>query len=42
MNVKKYLDSTYLKTAGREDFDGQCQNSYFIQEAIDEDFKLMR
>lgn len=44
MNVKKYLDSTYLKTAEQGGLD-EAGNvkivKSFIQEAIDEDFKLI-
>lgn len=44
MNIKQYLDSTYLKTASQADLD-ESQNMVvvrkFIQEAIDENFKLI-
>lgn len=44
MNIKQYLDSTYLKTASQADLD-ESQNIVvvrkFIQEAIDENFKLI-
>ena len=44
MNVKQYLDSTYLKTAaqaGLSEADNIEVNKKFIQEAIDEKFKLI-
>jgi deoxyribose-phosphate aldolase len=44
MNVKKYLDSTYLKTAEQGGLDEAGNVKIvkgFIQEAIDEDFKLI-
>jgi deoxyribose-phosphate aldolase len=44
MNIKKYLDSTYLKTnsqAGLSENDNEVVAQGFIQEAIDEDFKLI-
>ena len=44
MNVKKYLDSTYLKTAEQGGLDETGNVKIvkgFIQEAIDEDFKLI-
>tara|TARA_R110000868_G_scaffold144149_1_gene362877 strand:- start:3831 stop:4574 length:744 start_codon:yes stop_codon:yes gene_type:complete len=44
MNIRQYLDSTYLKTAAQAGLDEE-QNSVvvkkFIQEAIDENFKLI-
>lgn len=44
MNIKDYLDSTYLKTAKQAGLN-ECENEIiakrFIQEAIDEDFKLI-
>lgn len=44
MNIKQYLDSTYLKTAGQAGI-SESQNDAvakkFIQEAIDEQFKLI-
>ncbi|EIA09416.1 deoxyribose-phosphate aldolase [Flavobacterium frigoris] len=44
MNIKQYLDSTYLKTASQAGLN-QSQNELvgnkFIQEAIDEKFKLI-
>ncbi len=44
MNIKQYLDSTYLKTASQAGLD-ESQNvrvvKEFIQEAIDENFKLI-
>lgn len=44
MNIKQYLDSTYLKTASQAGIT-EAENSLitrqFIQEAIDEDFKLI-
>lgn len=44
MNIKKYLDSTYLKTAEQAGFN-EAENvkvvKGFIQEAIDEHFKLI-
>lgn len=44
MNIRQYLDSTYLKTASQAGLD-ESQNSLvvekFIQEAIDEKFKLI-
>lgn len=44
MNIKQYLDSTYLKTASQAGLD-ESQNVFvvekFIQEAIDENFKLI-
>jgi len=44
MNIKHYLDSTYLKTAtqaGLSEHDNTIIVKQFIQEAIDEDFKLI-
>lgn len=44
MNIKQYLDSTYLKTAeqaGLSDAENLTINKRYIQEAIDEDFKLI-
>lgn len=44
MNIKQYLDSTYLKTAsqaGISDQDNTVIVKSFIQEAIDEEFKLI-
>lgn len=44
MNIKQYLDSTYLKTAsqaGLSDEDNDTVVKGFIQEAIDEGFKLI-
>ncbi|MFY0482745.1 deoxyribose-phosphate aldolase [Flavobacterium sp. PLA-1-15] len=44
MNIKQYLDSTYLKTAeqaGINDSESKKINEQFIQEAIDEEFKLI-
>ncbi|MBW4359571.1 deoxyribose-phosphate aldolase [Flavobacterium taihuense] len=44
MNIKNYLDSTYLKTnsqAGLSESDNEVVARGFIQEAIDEDFKLI-
>jgi deoxyribose-phosphate aldolase len=44
MNIKKYLDSTYLKTAdqaGLDEKDNVKVVTGFIQEAIDEHFKLI-
>lgn len=44
MNIKQYLDSTYLKTAeqaGISEADSLIVNTKAIQEAIDEDFKLI-
>jgi deoxyribose-phosphate aldolase len=44
MDVKKYLDSTYLKTAeqaGLSECDNEIVARGFIQEAIDENFKLI-
>jgi deoxyribose-phosphate aldolase len=44
MNIKQYLDATYLKTAAQA---GVSENEnlkivkYYIQEAIDEEFKLI-
>jgi deoxyribose-phosphate aldolase len=44
MNIKEYLDSTYLKTASQAGIN-ESQNTLvaknFIQEAIDENFKLI-
>jgi len=44
MNIKQYLDSTYLKTASQAGLD-EAENTIiakgFIQEAIDENFKLI-
>ena len=44
MNIKQYLDSTYLKTAEQANLT-ETENTkiaeQFIQEAIDEDFKLI-
>lgn len=44
MNIKHYLDSTYLKTpeqAGLSEAENTTIVQQFIQEAIDEDFKLI-
>lgn len=44
MNIKQYLDSTYLKTAGQagiSEAENQAVAKAFIQEAIDEHFKLI-
>lgn len=44
MDIKQYLDSTYLKTpeqAGLSDSENEKVVSGFIQEAIDENFKLI-
>lgn len=44
MNIKQYLDSTYLKTAeqaGVSDIENKKIAKQFIQEAIDEQFKLI-
>lgn len=44
MNIKHYLDSTYLKTpeqAGLSETENATIAQQFIQEAIDEDFKLI-
>jgi deoxyribose-phosphate aldolase len=44
MNIKQYLDSTYLKTAlqaGLSEDDNNAVVKGFIQEAIDEGFKLI-
>lgn len=44
MNIKQYLDSTYLKTAeqaGLSEDDNNLVVKGFIQEAIDESFKLI-
>jgi deoxyribose-phosphate aldolase len=44
MNIKQYLDSTYLKTAeqaGLSDIENTKIVRHFIQEAIDEQFKLI-
>jgi deoxyribose-phosphate aldolase len=44
MNIKKYLDSTYLKTAdqvGLDEEDNVKVVKGFVQEAIDEHFKLV-
>ncbi len=44
MNIKQYLDSTYLKTAeqaGVSEAENQAVAKAFIQEAIDEHFKLI-
>jgi len=44
MNIKQYLDSTYLKTAeqsGLSEIDNTTIVKGFIQEAIDEGFKLI-
>ena len=44
MNIKQYLDSTYLKTAeqaGLNDIENKKIAKQFIQEAIDEQFKLI-
>jgi deoxyribose-phosphate aldolase len=44
MNIKQYLDSTYLKTpaqAGLSDIDNTTIVKQFVQEAIDEGFKLI-
>jgi len=44
MNIKQYLDSTYLKTAeqaGVSEVENIAIAKKFIQEAIDEQFKLI-
>lgn len=44
MNIKQYLDSTYLKTAaqaGLSESENLTVNQRYIQEAIDENFKLI-
>lgn len=44
MNIKQYLDSTYLKTstqAGLSDAENSIIVKEFVQEAIDENFKLI-
>lgn len=44
MNIKSYLDSTYLKTesqAGLSESDNEIVAQKYIQEAIDEGFKLI-
>ena len=44
MDIKQYLDSTYLKTpeqAGLSDSENEKVFSGFVQEAIDENFKLI-
>jgi deoxyribose-phosphate aldolase len=44
MDIKSYLDSTYLKTAeqaGLSESENEIVAKGFIQEAIDEDFKLI-
>lgn len=44
MNIKQYLDSTYLKTAlqaGISETENRKVVEHFIQEAIDEQFKLI-
>lgn len=44
MNIKQYLDSTYLKTAAQAGLSETENNTIvqgFIQEAIEEDFKLI-
>lgn len=44
MDVKSYLDSTYLKTAGQaglSESENEIVAKEFIQEAIDENFKLI-
>ena len=44
MDIKKYLDSTYLKTskqAGITKSENMLVAQSFIQEAINEDFKLI-
>jgi deoxyribose-phosphate aldolase len=44
MNIKQYLDSTYLKTfqqAGLSEDENRTIVKQFIQEAIDEEFKLI-
>jgi deoxyribose-phosphate aldolase len=44
MNIKQYLDSTYLKTpeqAGLTEAENKLVVQQFIQEAIDENFKLI-
>jgi len=44
MDIKRYLDSTYLKTAeqaGLSELENEKIAKKFIQEAIDEDFKLI-
>ena len=44
MNVRQYLDSTYLKTesqAGLSEMENRIVAQQFIQEAIDEHFKLI-
>ncbi len=44
MNIKQYLDSTYLKTPeqfGLTEAENTTIAKEFIQEAIDENFKLI-
>ena len=44
MNIKQYLDSTYLKTpsqAGLSEAENTIIAKEFIQESIDENFKLI-
>jgi deoxyribose-phosphate aldolase len=44
VNIKQYLDSTYLKTAiqaGISDNEEEKQVTHYVQEAIDESFKLI-
>lgn len=44
MNIRQYLDSTYLKTAaqaGLSEFDNTVVVKQYIKEAIDENFKLI-
>jgi len=44
MDIKKYLDSTYLKTnsqAGLTESENEAVAKGFVQEAIDEEFKLI-
>src|SRR4051812_42325176 len=44
MDIKKYLDSTYLKTnsqAGLSEIENEAVARGFIREAIDEKFKLI-
>lgn len=44
INIKQYLDSTYLKTAAQANLSEAANNKVvqdFIQEAIDEEFKLV-
>lgn len=44
MNIKNYLDSTYLKTnsqAGLSESENEAVAKGFVQEAVDEEFKLI-